>query len=232
MNERILEAALQHSFRDPALRDQALTHPSHANEHPGSVHYQRLELLGDAVLELCVTQMLYVRYPAAGEGALTDLRQRLVNTRELGRVGEHMGLAPLVRVGGSEARKASVEPSILGDVVEALLGALFLEAGLAPCQAVVERWLGPRADDLRGAHETQSVKNAINRLQEWTQARWKQTPTYTFRAEGPEHARQFFATVQVQGETLVEGAGGTKKEATQAAAQLALAILERRESPA
>lgn len=229
--DTVLRDAFGHVFRDVARRDEALTHPSYTNEHPASPHYQRLELLGDAVVDLCTTVLLFARFPDAPEGALTDLRQRLVNTRSLGLVAERMGLAPCVRLGGSEARKRTVEPTILGDVVEALLGALYLEAGIAACQAVVDRWLGPLADGLRDAHEASAVKSPINRLQEFTQARWRETPTYVHRANGPDHQRRYVATAIVRGESLAEGDGATKKEATQAAARLALAILERREPP-
>ncbi len=224
-----LNEALGFELTDLSMARQALTHPSYAHEHPGEAHYQRLEFLGDAVVDLCVTDLLFRRYPDANEGQLTDLRQRLVNTKELGHLGLMLGLTPFVRLGLGESRKAAVEPSILGDVVEALLGALYLQAGLQACQVAVDRWLGPRAEALERLLAQAAVKSPINLLQEWTQARWKETPTYTFRADGPDHARVYVALAHVQGEVLAEARAATKREATVGAARLALGILKRRE---
>lgn len=216
-----------HAFADTALLQRALTHPSYAHERGGG-DYQRLEFLGDAVVGLCVTRRLVELYPDVPEGDLTDLRQRIVSTRALSVVGRAMGLGPLVRLGGSEAAKPAVEPKILGDVVEALLGALLTEAGLEACQVVVDRWLVPRIEGLRGEHAADAVKNPVNRLQELTQGRWSITPTYTYVARGPDHDRVYAATVGLAGEALATGEGRSKKVAMKEAAALALAILDRR----
>ncbi|MCB9666058.1 MAG: ribonuclease III [Alphaproteobacteria bacterium] len=222
-----IEALTGHRFTDGALLLRALTHPSWAHEH-GGPDYQRLEFLGDAVVGLCVTRRLVELYPDVPEGDLTDLRQRVVATKALGRVGRAMGLGPLLRLGGSEAAKATVEARILGDVVEALLGALLTEAGYTTCQAVVDRWLVPHVEGLRTEHAADAVKNAVNRLQELTQGRWGITPDYAFDAVGPAHALTFTATVSLAEEALATGEGRTKKAAMKEAASLALAILDRR----
>lgn len=227
-----LQVATGHRFVDLALVLEATTHPSYAHEHPGVRHYQRLEFLGDAVVDLCATRLLIERYPNVPEGDLNDLRQRLVNTRALGVIGKALHLDRVVRLGGSEAGKPEVELRILGDVVEALFAALFQEVGLDACQRWADQHLAPLAESLRDDHEADVVKNAINRLQEYTQARWQIRPDYTYRWEGPDHDRRFLATVTISGEVLVEAKGRTKKAATKQAAHLALEILLRRDEAA
>lgn len=235
MSDRVVdavEAATGHRFVDRARLMQAVTHPSYAHEHPGEPHYQRLEFLGDAVVGLATTRMLVERYPQLPEGDLSDLRQRLVNTKALGEVGRAAGLARVVRLGRSEAHKPSVNPRILGDVVEALFGALFHEGGLEACQRLADRWIAPAAEALRADLADDVVKNAINRLQELTQARTLGVPDYDVVGKGPDHDRTFEATVSVAGETLATGTGRSKKAASKQAAHLALEILARREAEA
>ncbi len=222
-----VESISGHRFRDLALLLTALTHSSYRNEHPKVADNERLEFLGDAVVELTVTVMLTERFPECAEGRLTEMRQRIVRNRSLGAVGHKMGISRFMRLGRSEAGKPAVEPAILGDAVEALFGALFKEAGLERVQAFANRWLGHHLEALEVATHTRS---AINLLQELTQDRFGETPTYLDESNGEAHALTWTMQVVVDGEVLAVGEGHTKTEARTHAAQLALRILQRREA--
>jgi ribonuclease-3 len=224
-----IETVTHHRFADLGMLLRALTHASYAHEHHEASDNERLEFLGDAVVELTTTVLLMERFPDADEGHLTELRQHVVRNTTLGVVGEAMGLEPFVRLGRSESNKARVERAILGDCVEALFGALFREAGLDAAMVVAREWLEPKMPELADEAVTRS---AVNRLQEFTQEHFGQLPVYETDHAGLAHQLQWQVTVVVEGEELATGEDRTKKLAKARAARIALEILRRRQASA
>lgn len=223
-----VEELTGHRFVDLGLLLSAFTHASYTHEHPDSPHNERLEFLGDAVLDLAAAVLVMERFDSR-EGQLTELRQHLVRNRNLGLVGEQLGLSAFIRLGRSEAHKDVVEPGILGDCVEALLGALYTDAGMDSAMVLARRCLSGRLDtlqqDLARGVETRSV---VNRLQEYTQKHLELQPVYDECSVGAAHALRWTSTVLVGEESLATGEGQNKKEARRRAAGLALEILHRR----
>ncbi|MCA9517704.1 MAG: ribonuclease III [Myxococcales bacterium] len=218
---------LGYAFTDRALLVDALTHASFVNEVAGGAatsDYERLEFLGDAVFELAVSELLFRRLPTAREGRLTQLRSKLVNARTLAQVATRVGIAPHIRMGRGEERSGGrARSSILSDVLEALIGAVYCDGGFGAAVDVVARLLGPRLDELllRGA----LVKDPKSRLQEWAQQHLAVTPTYALlEVSGPDHDASFSVAVQVA-DYRFEGHGRAKKEAEQEAARVAYAAL-------
>jgi ribonuclease-3 len=197
---------LDYAFANPALRAQALTHPS-----AGGAHYQRLEFLGDRVLGLVVAEMLYEALPDAPEGVLGQRHAVLVSAATLVKIGRHWALEPHVRVGKGE-QQAPLNGNILADVVEALLGAVYLDGGMGAVRALMEPAWAP----LLREHASDE-KDPKTRLQELLQAQGHPLPTYDLMAEeGPAHARAFSVRLVC---ALGEAAGqGSTKQAAQAAA--------------
>jgi ribonuclease-3 len=220
-----LEEWLGWSFRDRRLLAEALTHRSFANERSGEPQYERLEFLGDAVLGLLAAEWLFVSRQGRSEGELSLEKAYLISEPVLARHGAAVGLGPLLRLGVGEERSGGREkPSLLADAVEALLGALFLDGGLAPARALGFRLLAEAASWQRAA-DARDPKTA---LQEASQARGWELPVYeTVAAEGPDHAKRFSIACRIGGRTWGEGAGLTKKAAEQAAAADALTALAR-----
>lgn len=226
-----LERLTGHEFRDHALALEALTHTSYAHEHPGAPHYERLEFLGDSVVNLAATVMLTRAYPDEAEGTLTRRRQEIVSTLALGEVGLRIGLHRLIRLGAGERQKDNVEPKVVGSAVEAVLGALMQDAGFEVCLRTCARWLNEAVNHPRPAVQQAAFKDPKSALQEHTQARWKSTPEYVeLGMKGPAHEPQWHFEVRVQGEALADGFGKRKDDAMKAAANLALAELLRREA--
>jgi ribonuclease-3 len=216
-----LERALGHAFARPSLLEAALTHPSFAYESDGSRGNERLEFLGDAVLGLVVAQLLYEAHPAWSEGLLTRARGALVNERALAERARLLGLGPLARLGRSEQRTGGAEKdSILADLFEAVLGALYLDGGLAPVLALVRSLFAEAL--VQGAAPVQ--RDAKTRLNEWAQAQRRTTPSYRVRSDSGQDrdAERFVVEVWVAEEVLGEGRGRTKRGAEQAAAEAAL----------
>jgi ribonuclease-3 len=211
---------LGHRFAEKALLRLALTHRSRVNEEGGrGVGNERLEFLGDAVLDLAISELLMERSPDADEGRLSRARAELVNTRALARHAQHLGLDRSVRLGRGEARSAGRrKASILANVFEAVLAALYLDGGLEPVRALVEREFGALLDD-----PALFEADPKTRLQELLQAAGRPIPVYaTTRTEGPDHAREFHVEVRVEDEVVGRGVGGSKREAEQQAASQAL----------
>jgi ribonuclease-3 len=209
----------------PAL-EQALTHPSLANERPGLLHNQRLEFLGDAVLGLCASDELYRTYPDADEGALTRLRAQLVNAEALAAWGRSIGLPGALRVGrGAAGAGLRESTNVLADAVEALIAAAYLEAGLEAARrlsAQVVRYGLANAGPV-------AARDAKSELQERLQALGQAAPSYELvEASGPAHDRRFHVRVTGAGEPLGHGEGRSKRAAEQAAAAAALEALGRR----
>lgn len=202
--------------------DIALTHPSYTFENPAKAveHNQRMEYLGDAILDFIVGEYLYHTYPSKPEGELTKMRAAVVNEHTLARRASSVNLGEYLLLGkGEELSGGRERPSILADALESVIGAIYLELGLAPTQEFVISQLKSEIDEV--AHGNYGDYKTI--LQEKVQKKEGQV-WYSILAEsGPDHDKRFMAGVYLNGLLLAQGDGRTKKEAEQAAAQLALA---------
>ncbi len=227
----VVQANLDYTFRQPELLRLAFTHPSYAHEHPdegGEEHHnQRLEFLGDAVLDFLVAAWLYREYPDFPEGLLTRLRATLVRTSTLARLAQELGIGAALRLGHGEAESGGRERlANLCDAMEAMAGALYLDADLDVVWDRLKAWFAYEAEAIL---EAQSHVDAKSRLQEWAQAEHGVTPTYCITAEtGPDHAKMFTAQVSLLDDKVGEGVGSSKRAAEQVAARQALARLIKR----
>jgi len=204
----------------------ALTHKSFVNEHKDEgADNERLEFLGDAVVDLVVSHRLMERFPDADEGELSKLRALLVNEDSLARVARQLGLGDLLRMGrGEEMTGGRDKSSVLADALEAVLGAVYLSAGLSGSLSVVDRLFG---ELLEGVAQGKSGEDWKTRLQELVQTRSRQSPRYRVVSErGPDHSKTFEVEVTVGSELFARARGRSKKEAEQAAARETLTMLE------
>ena len=218
----LLEAAFGTAI-DPALLERALTHRSYAYEHGGLPTNERLEFLGDAVLGLVVTDALYATYPDLPEGALAKLRASMVNTRALADVARTLELGRWLRLGrGEEVTGGRDKNSILADTMEAVLGAIYLDRGIDAVTTVVRALFDPL---MRAASEDGASLDWKTALQELCAARGLGVPDYRIAESGPDHQKSFTAEVAVAGDVRGSGAGRSKKEAEQHAAEAAFGAL-------
>lgn len=216
-----IEATLGYRFRDARLLETALTHPSFGSDHRVP-HYQRLEFLGDAVLELAISRYLYFELPDVNEGRLTRLRAELVREESLHKIAENLRLGAKIRLSVGEEKSGGREkPSILSDVAEAVIGAVYLDGGTEAAHAVVMRMFAGMLDP-SALKETLDAKT---RLQERLQSEGKMPVYEILSAEGPPHDPVFTYAVRADGRTLGEGAGRSKQAAQQAAARAALKLI-------
>lgn len=211
-----LERALNYTFTKKSLLRLALTHPS-----LGPHHNQRLEFLGDAVLEVCVSEKIYARHPEMQEGAMTQLRQKLVREEKLAEAAGSIQLGQYLLMDKSCAATGGRQnPSVLCDAFEAVLAAVYLDGGLDAARAMVERFIGDCSET--GENDAKSA------LQEYLQAQGKTMPSYeTVGEEGPPHDPVFTAAVLIEGKEIARGTGKSKKRAEQEAARTALSIIMR-----
>ena len=217
------EGVFGYRIVDLDLLERALTHPSYASENPRSMDYQRLEFLGDAVLELAVTTFIYDEYPSATEGEMTLLRAAVVSEPALASIAESWGLCDRLLLGrGEELSGGRGKRSILSDVVESLLAAVYLDAGFARANQIVRDHWAPMIRERAGESGQRDFKT---RLQETLVAEGR-TIEYTVTETGPQHAKQFAATASSSGEDLASGSGTSKKRAEQDAARRALEVLD------
>ena len=211
-----------HAFADQDLLAQAMTHRS-----AGVPHNERLEFLGDAVVGLIVAEALYRRWPKADEGALTRARAELVRESSLAGVARTLELGSKLILGPGEMKSGGHRrDSILSDALEALVGAIYLDAGFEACRAVVLPWFEAAINDTPAG---KVGKDAKTRLQEWLQARQRALPAYDLISEsGDDHAKVFrVACTLVEPAMTAEGEGGSRRAAEQAAADAILVQLER-----
>lgn len=217
-----LQKSLKYQFKNPLLLEQALTHTSWANEH-GLVefHNERLEFLGDAVLELFITEQLYRRYPAVREGMLTGMRSRLVNEPELAAIASRLELDRYLRLGkGEEQQGGRHRAAILADAFEAILGAIYEDGGFDAARHTLaslytQAW--------PGAPQVSKEKDAKTLVLEYCQQAFRQPPIYTvLSVKGPGHKREFEVELQLPDGSKFTAMESSTKKAEQAAAATAL----------
>jgi len=221
------EKRLGHRFRHRDLLEQALTHRSHANERGSDEHYERLEYLGDAVLGMVTAEWLYRHHPELPEGELSRLKAQLVSRGALASHAAAIALGDVLRLGVGEERSGGrAKPSLLADSLEAVFGAVYLDAGLPAAARVIHLMLEPMLE--AGERRAQLLgADAKTRLQEITQARGGPLPEYRHTgATGPDHSRLYRVECWLDGQEVGAGEGSSKKLAEQRAAAAALARLE------
>jgi ribonuclease-3 len=211
------------SFSNLALLTRALTHRSYVNENPDSLEdNERLEFLGDAVLDFVVGAWVYNRFPEMREGELTKIRSAIVRNDQLANFARQLNLGAALRLGRGESSSGGRErDGLLGSLFEALIGALYLDGGLKAVEAFVHPLLESSQDFI-----LDQIHDPKSRLQEWAQAEKMGTPQYvTVSSSGPDHAKVFEVEVRIQGITYGRGHGSSKQIAARIAAQTALEAL-------
>lgn len=217
-------AHLGHQFHDPELLRRALTHRSFYSENraTSSGHFERLEFLGDAVLDLVLSETLMKAYPQVDEGTLSKWRASLVNETTLADVARQIDLGPHLLLGRSESsQRSELRPRLISSAFEAVLGALYLDAGLEVARDFIERQFSSLIEKLDMKNEF--AADFKTRLQEWSQKHFRCVPEYRLvSSEGPDHARKFTYEVFVNEQRLGIGSGNSRKSAEQDAAREAL----------
>lgn len=215
------------TFNDLGLLTEALTHRSYLNENRTTAgnHNERLEFLGDAVLELIVTHFLFKRFPTKPEGDLTAYRAALVNTYSLAETAEGLGVNDMLLLSKGEKKDIGrARQIILANAYEAILGSIYLDQGYEAADAFVNRTLTPKIDTVL---KNRTWQDAKSNFQEVAQEKKSVTPTYkTLSESGPDHDKQFTVGVFLADTEIARGDGKSKQEAEQAAAQAALAAME------
>jgi len=219
------EEKIGHVFKTKSFIETAFTHRSYLNENraPGREHNERLEFLGDAVLELVVTQFLFAKYPEKPEGDLTAYRAALVNTQSISDAATKLGMNEYLLLSRGEARDTGrARMIILANAFEALIGALYLDAGYDVAKDFIAAQLFHKTDDVVANRLWQDSKS---RLQELSQEKTGITPSYqVLDQSGPDHDKQFVVGAFIGQEKIAQGGGRSKQEAEQDAAQKALAV--------
>jgi len=219
------EKILGVTFKDRAILTQALTHRSYLNENPeiSGGHNERLEFLGDAVLELVITEYIYEKFPKKPEGELTSLRASLVNANMLGAVASELEFNNFLLLSRGEARDVGrARQYILANAFEAVVGAIYLDQEYGPVRDFIVRILAPKISEIL---EKKLYRDAKSLFQEEAQERVSVTPTYEVSKEwGPDHDKHFIVGVYLGKDLIAEGEGPSKQEAQQQAAEAALKI--------
>jgi ribonuclease-3 len=214
---RALDHALGIRFRNAELRETALTHRSFAFEQDLDTTNERLEFLGDSVLGLIVTDMAFDAFPRLPEGELAKLRAAIVNAQALADVARSLGLGELVRLGkGEEQSGGRDKASILADALEAVFGAVYLDLGLDEARRLIERLFRPLMEAYARGEGDRDYKTI---LQELASRQLHVMPEYRLEDRGPDHEKEFTATVFLNGQPMGTGIGRSKKEAEQRAAR-------------
>jgi len=222
-----LEKKINIFFKNKRLLAEALTHRSYLNEHPKWKynHNERLEYLGDAVLELIISEYLFHKFPNYDEGKLTLLRAALVNYQNLSKIAKKLKLDKFLLLSKGEKKDVSkAKDVILANTIEALIGAIYLDDGLETAKKFVEKFITPTLNEIL---ETKSYKDYKSKLQELIQEKLKITPTYKVLEEsGPAHRKLFKIGVYFKDKLIAEGSGFSKQEAEMEAARKALENIE------
>ena len=220
---KTFEQKIRYEFKDERLLEQAFTHRSYLNENraPGREHNERLEFLGDAVLELVVTEFLYSKYPDKPEGELTAFRAALVNTQSISDAATKLGMNDYLLLSRGESKDTGrARQIILANAFEALIGAMYIDEGYEPAKRFIADQLFHKTDDVV---ENRLWQDAKSRFQEIAQERVGVTPRYEVVSQsGPDHDKTFITGVYLGSERIANGEGRSKQEAEQAAAEAAL----------
>ncbi len=228
MNLDRVQKNIGYYFKDIRLLKTALVHRSYLNEKEKlpeiTEHNERLEFLGDAVLELIVTEYLYLHFNQP-EGYLTSLRSALVNYKIMGKIGQNLGLDEEILISKGEREElGKARLTIVADTMEAIIGAIYLDSGMEACKEFVKQFIFCNLDDIV---KTKAYKDAKTQLQEFTQKYYKTTPVYKLLfTEGKDHEKVFYVGVWVNKEKLAEASGRSKQDAETKAAQIALEKLQ------
>lgn len=229
-----LQDRIGYLFGDSAILVQALTHTSYGHEFnqnkPVALRdNERLEFLGDAILDVIVSDILLGVFPQANEGQLSKMRAAVVNEKTLAQMGRSIRLHECVRLGKGESQTGGAEkPSIISSTLEALIAAIYLDGGFAAAYPVVRFLFAPLFKDQNAADSELFFRDHKTQLQELVQARFKMTPSYHLaRTYGPDHAKTFEVEVRMREETLARASGSSKKEAEQNAAKDAIVAVNR-----
>jgi ribonuclease III len=220
-----LQQMLPYRFRDDSLLGTALTHRSYVNENPAAADRdnERLEFLGDAVLELCISDLLMNHFPDYQEGQLSQLRAAIVNEQPLAEMAKSFRLGDYLLLGkGEEASGGRSKPSLLADAFEAVIAAIYLDGGCEKVAELISRLFTPLIE--KGYHTYRDYKTTV---QQMSQHIFKETPRYTLIHEyGPDHDKTFEIQLSIADRIQTTGTGKNKKEAEQRAAEQAIRILE------
>jgi ribonuclease III len=218
-----LSQRLGYRFADESLLYRAMSHRSWCSEHPGVLSNERLEFLGDAVLGWMIADIAYREHHELPEGKLTDLRKSVVNASALAEVAAIVDLGPSLLLGkGENGGGGRLKPSILSDALEAVIGAVYIDGGVPAAAALIERLF---AEPLARAAKQLDRLDFKTLLQELTARLFDSAPVYVLSETGPDHAKEFTATVVVGGRSVGQGHGRSKKIAEQAAAEAAHVLL-------
>ena len=223
----LLEKKLNLNFKNKDLLTQAFIHRSYLNENPSFrlEHNERMEFLGDAILELIVTEELYQKYPLKSEGELTNWRAALVNAKILARVAKNIGFNDFLLLSKGEQKElGKARQYILANTIEAFVGALYLDQGYKTCQQFIKKYLIKELPNIikKGLH-----RDSKSYFQEKTQEKKGITPTYkVLKEKGPDHAKYFLIGVFLNKELIAHGEGYSKQDAEEMAAKNALKIIK------
>ena len=225
MGYDLLETRLGYVFRDSELLKEALTHTTYVNEHrdPGVQDNQRLEFLGDSIVNAVITFRLFAQFPEEREGALTKKRAELINEGALSKIARYISLGEHLLLGrGEEMDQGRDKPSILADAYEALVGAVFIDSSYETVSSIVSGHF----DEVFGPMEKISITDYKSLLLEVCQSRYKCLPRIVVVDEiGPEHDKEFVVNVELEGGVVGQGRGRNKKQAAQTACKEALRLL-------
>lgn len=226
-----LQRQINHWFHDQDLLKMALTHRSFAYEKKGvkSVNNERLEFLGDAILDLVISEYLYCTYPHLSEGAMTKLKAIVVSSKSLFAKAYELGLGEYLLLGrGEDLTGGRSRSSLLADVLEALIGAIYLDQGLEEARSFILEHL---SGDIQNLYEGNQIKDYKTELQELIQGKKGMIPSYlTIKELGPDHKKEFVVQVMLEETVIGQGQGRSKKEAEQMAAQEAWESMKKREA--
>ena len=224
---RDLEKRLTYRFRDISILETALTHRSFANENPQLAisDNERLEFLGDAVLGLCVSDLLIKKYTDLSEGTLSKIRAAIVNEKPLAELAQRLDIGSCLLLGrGEDISGGRTKDSLLANALEAVIAAIYLDSGFAKTKMLIKKLIGPLLNDDNLRSQYFDYKTA---LQEFCQKKYKTTPLYTIiDSSGPDHAKMFEVKLTIADKIVHIGGGKSKKEAEKQAAQKAWEILQ------